>query len=136
MEITLEQFKLYIPTVTLTDPEIERYLTDAKRAVTRDGFSVSHKEFDELQRFYALGLMQEDKVSGVRTPASSSGSGSGAEGISSISVAGISVGFRDPNTSSSSSSASSGRTSEGKTGYFLDYDVLKRKLQFPRGRIV
>jgi hypothetical protein len=121
MEITLTEFKDYIPSVNLTDPQIERYLKDSKRAVERD-FPVSHPEFDELQRLYALGLMQEDKINGVR-----SSTGNVPEGISSIGVAGVSVGFQSP--------TSVLRNTDGKTGYFIDYDNLKRKLLRYKGRI-
>lgn len=127
MEITLEQFKLYIPSVTLEDVVIERYLSDSKRAVIRDGFGVSHKDFDELQRLYALGLMQQDKVTGI---ISATSSGDAPEGIRSIGVAGINIGFAD--------SASAGRMDRttGKIGYMADYIELVRKLNGLKGRIV
>lgn len=126
MEISLEQFKLYIPSVTLDDTVIQRYLSDAKRAVVRDGFSESHIDFDELQRLYALGLMQQDKVAGV---ISATSSGNAPEGISSIGVAGISIGFGGANSSSKIDSAT------GKIGYMADYVQLVRKLNWGKGRI-
>lgn len=127
MEITLEQFKQYIPDVTLDDARIELYLSDAKRAVERDGFDIGHKDFDELQKFYALALMQDDKVAGVK---SATASGNNPEGISSIGVAGISIGFSNPTSSNSV------YTKTGKTGYYLDYENLVRKIRGLKGRLV
>ena len=126
MEITLEQFKIYIPNVTLEDTRIELYLSDAKRAVERDGFDVSHKDFDELQRIYALALMQDDKVVGVK---SATAVGNNPDGISSIGVAGISVGFASP------SSSQNVFTKDGKIGYYIDYESLKKRLNLFKGRI-
>lgn len=124
MEISLEEFRKSIPAVTLDDAAVTKYLTDSARAVKRDGVNSDHKEFDELQKFYALGLMQNDRVAGVR---SAYAVGKNPEGISSMSVAGISLGFQSPSSSSFSS--------EGKTGYFLDYDVLLKKVRGLKGRI-
>ena len=101
------------------------YLSDARRAVERDGFNVSHKDFDELQKLYALALMQEDKVSGVRSATSG---GNNPEGISSIGVAGISIGF--------SNNSQTTMTKSGKTGYYIDYENLVRKLRSLEARIV
>lgn len=121
MEISLIEFKKYIPKVTLKDDELMFYLKRAKRGVERDGFHVMHKEFDELQRLYALGLMQEDKVEGVPNP-----SGDVPAGISSIGLSGLSISFKDSNST---------RTSSGKVGFFLEYEVLVRKLRGFEGRI-
>lgn len=127
MEIALEQFKPYVPSVTLDDVTLQRYLDDAKRAVVRDGFDVSHADFDELQRLYALGLMQQDKVAGV---ISATSSGNAPEGISSIGVAGISIGFGGANSSSKIDKYS------GEIGYMADYKKLVRKLIGLTGRVV
>lgn len=127
MEITLSQFKVYIPGVTLLDSRITLYLADAKRAVERDGFSVDHKDFDELQKLMALALMQDDKVSGVK---SATAIGNNPEGINSIGVAGISIGFQGP------SNTNTVITKTGKMGYYLDYDNLKAKLNGLKGRVL
>lgn len=127
MEITIELFKLYIPNVTLDDVVIQRYLDDSKRAVIRDGFDVSHVDFDELQRLYAMGLMQQDKVTGVLSATSS---GDAPDGISSIGVAGINIGF------SGSKTASKFDKYSGKIGYMADYAELVRKLIYSESRIV
>ena len=127
MEITLEQFKLYIPDVTLDDTVIERFLSDSKRAVIRDGFDVSHADFDELQRLYAMGLMQEGKVAGVLSATSS---GDAPEGISSIGVAGINIGFSGTKTASKMDRLS------GKIGYMADYLELVRKLNKFKARLI
>jgi hypothetical protein len=127
MEITLEQFKLYIPDVTLEDVVIQRYLADSKRAVIRDGFDMSHIDFDELQRLYCLGLLQQDKVAGVLSATSS---GDAPEGIRSIGVAGINIGFADSSTANRIDRFSN------KIGYMADYSELVRKLRGLQGRIV
>ena len=62
MTLDLTTFKKYIPAVTLDDARIQLYLDDAARVVKRDGFDEAHLDFDELQRFCALALMQDDKV--------------------------------------------------------------------------
>jgi hypothetical protein len=129
LEITLEQFKQYIPDVTLDDTRIELYLSDARRAVERDGFGVEHKDFDELQKFYALALMQDDKVSGVK---SATASGNNPEGISSIGVAGISIGFSNP----SSGGSGTAFTRSGKIGYYVDYENLVKKIRGFKGKLV
>jgi hypothetical protein len=126
MEITLEQFKLYIPDVTLDDTVLERYLVDSRRAVIRDGFPITHPDFDELQRLYCLGLLQQDKVSGV---ISATSSGDAPEGISNISVAGIGIGFSGTKTASKMDRAT------GKIGYMADYMELVTKLRGLQDRI-
>lgn len=126
MQITLEQFKKYIPSVTLDDPRIQLYLDDAKRVVKRDGFDVSHLEFDELQKYCALALMQDDKVAGVK---SASAVGNNPEGINSIGVAGINIGFQSPSQSTTVF------TKDGKTGYYLDYENLKKRIRAFQGRV-
>lgn len=124
MEITLETFKQYIPNVTLDDTRIELYLSDAKRSVIRDGFDVSHTDFDELQKLMALALMQDDKVAGVK---SATAIGNNPDGINSVSVAGVSVGFQNPGQMN---------TVHTQTGYYLDYDILRKKLNGLKGRLV
>lgn len=126
MKITLTDFKVYIPSVTLADERLQKYLDDAARAVKRDGFDESHEDFDELQRVLCLALMQEDKISGVRSATSA---GQNPDGISSIGVAGISIGFQSPSNSGSII------TKSGKTGYYLDYELLKKKISGFKGRI-
>ena len=119
MEITLEQFKQYIPSVTLDDPRIQLYLDDAKRVVKRDGFLESDEEFDALQKLAALALMQDDKVAGVK---SASAVGNNPEGINSIGVAGINIGFQSPVAMNRVS------TRAGKIGYYIDYENLKKRI--------
>ncbi len=127
MEISLEKFKTYIPTVTLEDSRLLVYLADAKRSVERDSISCSHHDFDELQKLYALALMQDDKVSGVK---SGGGGGNTPEGIRSIGVAGINIGFAE------SSSSQTKTTRSGKTGYYIDYEILLKKIHGMGVRIV
>ena len=124
MELTLDKFKVYIPEVTLPDDRIWTYLQDGKNNVMRDGIDVSHNDFSELQKLNSLALMQDDKVTGIK---SASSSGSAPEGISSISVAGLSVGF---------SGSSSVATKSGKMGYYIDYEVLLKKIRAFQNRIV
>lgn len=126
MILELAIFKNYIPLVTLDDVRIQLYLDDAKRVVTRDGFDESHVDFDELQKLAALALMQEDKVVGVK---SASSVGNNPDGISSIGVSGINIGFQSPSMTSVI------RTAQGKTGYYLDYENLRRKLHGFKGRV-
>jgi hypothetical protein len=127
MEITLNQFKVYIPNVTLDDSRIGIYLSDAKRAVERDGFDVNHPYFDELQKFYALALMQDDKVAGVK---SATAIGNNPEGISSIGVAGINIGF------AGSGGSQTTYTKSGKIGYYVDYENLVKKIRGFGARVV
>ena len=127
MQITLLNFKQYIPSVTLDDTRLQLYLDDAKRAIMRDGFQESHSDFDELQKFMALALMQDDRVSGVK---SASSVGNNPDGIGSIGVAGINIGFQSP------SQTTNVLTSKGKAGYYLDYEILVKKLNGLRGRVV
>jgi hypothetical protein len=122
MEISIIDFKTFIPKVALSDVEIASYLARSRRAVIRDGFYIEHKDFDELQRLYAMGLMQSDKIAGLPSPSSES-----PPGISSIGLSGLNIGFK---TDSSPSSRS------GKTGYFLDYENLKNQLYEYKDRIV
>jgi len=126
MQISLEQFKQYIPSVTMDDTRIQLYLDDAKRNVERDGFDESHNDFDALQRIMALALMQDDKVAGIK---SATTVGNNPEGINSIGVAGINIGFQNP------SQVNTVLTSQGKAGYYVDYDILRKKLNGFRGRI-
>ncbi|MBK8397437.1 MAG: hypothetical protein IPL26_19660 [Leptospiraceae bacterium] len=126
MEITLEQFKQYIPSVTLDDPRIQLYLDDAKRVVKRDGFLESDEEFDALQKLAALALMQDDKVAGVK---SASAVGNNPEGINSIGVAGINIGFQSPVAMNRVS------TRDGKIGYYIDYENLKKRIWAYCGRV-
>lgn len=127
MEIDLATFKTFISNVTLDDVSLQRFLDSSKRAVVRDGFDVSHIDFDELQRLYAMGLLQEEKISGM---VSATSSGSAPEGISSIGISGITVGF------SQSANASKVDRLTGKIGYMADYEMLVRKIRKFKGRLV
>lgn len=122
MILELAIFKNYIPSVTLDDVRLQLYLDDAARNVKRDGFDESHVDFDELQKLAALALMQEDKVVGVK---SASSVGNNPDGIRSIGVAGINIGFSENNQN----------TAQGKSGYYLDYENLRRKLHGFKGRV-
>lgn len=126
MTLELTTFKQYIPAVTIDDPRIQLYLDDAARIVKRDGFDESHADFDELQKLCALALMQDDKVAGVK---SATAVGNNPEGINSIGVAGINIGFQSP------SSSNSVFTKEGKSGYYLDYMNLKKRIWAFGGRV-
>ena len=126
MLLDITTFKKYIPAVTLDDARIQLYLDDAARVVKRDGFDEAHLEFDELQRFCALALMQDDKVAGVK---SATAVGNNPEGINSIGVAGINIGFQSPDSSRAVS------TRDGKIGYYLDYMNLKKRIWAYSGRV-
>lgn len=126
MILDITTFKIYIPAVTIDDARIQLYLDDAKRIVKRDGFDESHDDFDALQKLCALALMQDDKVAGVK---SATAVGNNPEGINSIGVAGINIGFQSPTQSSVV------YTKEGKSGYYIDYDILRKKLNGFKGRV-
>lgn len=126
MTLDLTTFKKYIPAVTIEDARIQLYLDDAARVVKRDGFDEAHLEFDELQRFCALALMQDDKVAGVK---SATAVGNNPEGINSIGVAGINIGFQSPDSSRTVS------TVNGKIGYYIDYMNLKKRIWAYQGRV-
>ncbi len=126
MTLDLTTFKKYIPAVTIDDARIQLYLDDAARVVKRDGFDEAHLDFDELQRFCALALMQDDKVAGVK---SATAVGNNPEGINSIGVAGINIGFQSPDAMNRVS------TKDGKIGYYIDYMNLKKRIWAFGGRV-
>jgi hypothetical protein len=122
MELTLERFKKYIPKVILSDEDIVRYLNDSKRNVIRDGFDVSHEDFDELQRLHCLGILQLEDVKGINS--AGFGGNSTDKKISSFNVSGISVSYANNSANGAFISKTTGRS-----GYLGQYDELVRTLR-------
>ncbi|EMO14445.1 PF13262 family protein [Leptospira santarosai str. CBC523] len=115
-EILLSEFKLSLSEDTFTDPKLTWFLNQAKRNVIRDGIQESHSDFDELQRLYALYLIQKyNRTQNSLDPNNSGGA------IESLRVEGIAISYsnveKNSNTSDTISSSS----------YLQEYQTLLSK---------
>ncbi|EMO69802.1 PF13262 family protein [Leptospira santarosai str. 200702252] len=93
------------------------FLNQAKRNVIRDGVQESHSDFDELQRLYALYLIQKyNRTQNSLDPNNSGGA------IESLRVEGIAISYsnveKNSNTADTISSSS----------YLQEYQTLLSKL--------
>ncbi|ASV10704.1 hypothetical protein B2G51_01705 [Leptospira santarosai] len=116
-EILLSEFKLSLSEDTFTDPKLSCFLNQAKRNVIRDGVQELHSDFDELQRLYALYLIQKyNRTQNSLDPNNSGGA------IESLRVEGIAISYsnveKNSNTADTISSSS----------YLQEYQTLLSKL--------
>ncbi|MDI7209953.1 DUF4054 domain-containing protein [Leptospira santarosai] len=116
-EILLSEFKLSLSEDTFTDTKLTWFLNRAKRNVIRDGIQESHSDFDELQRLYALYLIQKyNRTQNSLDPNNSGGA------IESLRVEGIAISYsnveKNSNTSDTISSSS----------YLQEYQTLLSNL--------
>ncbi|EKO62361.1 hypothetical protein FH593_04635 [Leptospira interrogans] len=116
-EISLSEFKLSLPEDTFEDPKLIWFLNRAKRNVIRDGIQESHSDFDELQRLFALYLIQKyNRAQNSLDPNNSGGA------IESLRVEGIAISYSNVEKNSDASDTIS------SSSYLQEYQVLLSKL--------
>lgn len=124
-EISLSEFKLSLSEDTFTDPKLTWFLSQAKRNVIRDGIQESHSDFDELQRLFALYLIQKyNRAQNSLDPNNSGGA------IESLRVEGIAVSYSNVEKNSDASDTIS------SSSYLQEYQALLSKLIGMNDRLV
>lgn len=124
-EISLSEFKLSLSEDTFTDTKLTWFLSQAKRNVIRDGIQESHSDFDELQRLFALYLIQKyNRAQNSLDPNNSGGT------IESLRVEGIAISYSNVEKNSDASDTIS------SSSYLQEYQVLLSKLIGMNDRLV
>ncbi|EKO86533.1 PF13262 family protein [Leptospira interrogans serovar Grippotyphosa str. 2006006986] len=124
-EISLSEFKLSLPEDTFEDPKLIWFLNRAKRNVIRDGIQESHSDFDELQRLFALYLIQKyNRAQNSLDPNNSGGT------IESLRVEGIAISYSNVEKNSDASDTIS------SSSYLQEYQALLSKLIGMNDRLV